>query len=524
MKLLDALSAIAADLTAVLDAEDRYRRLLDALQIAVPYDSSCLLKVEGDTLIPLAAKGLTPDTMGRVFLRSSYPRLDIICNSTEPVFFDHDNTLPDPFDGMLAGDNKALQHIHACLGCPLHIRGELVGVLVFDAVNPEAFSHLPKRYVQVIGELAGAQMQTVELYAAKEKEAELQGQLAIELMQDIEQQRGKKIIGESKPIKKLHNEIELVGKSDFTILILGETGVGKELVARALHNSSPRRDKPLLYLNCAALPETLAESELFGHRKGAFTGAVHDRTGKFELADTGTLFLDEIGELSLEIQAKILRAIQEGEIQQLGSEKSINVNVRLLAATNRDLEQEVKQGKFRADLYHRLNVYPLTVPPLRERKEDIIILAGFFAEKTKTKLGLPQLRISEDAHKLLLRYSWPGNVRELENVISRSILKAAGESSREQIITLLPAHLSADLGAAIYTNPEPVKERTIAAIPSLSLKEEVKMFKRERIQTVLERNGGNWAAAARELEMNRSNLHNLATRLGLRKKNSKTTE
>lgn len=518
MKMLETLSKIAADLTAVLNSEDRYNRLLDALYLAVPYNSACLLRIEGDTLIPLAAKGLTPDAMGRTFLRSNYPRLDIICGSMEPVFFSKDSSLPDPFDGMLAEDSKALQNIHACLGCPLHVRGALVGVLVFDAVNPDAFNHLPKQYMQVIGELAGAQMQIVELYSAMEKEAELQGQLATELMQDIEQQRGKRIIGESGLIRQLRSEIELVGKSDFTILVLGETGVGKELVARAIHTASPRRNKPLLYLNCAALPESLAESELFGHVKGAFTGASHDRTGKFELADRGTLFLDEIGELPLDMQAKLLRTIQEGEIQRVGSEKTINVNVRLLAATNRNLEQEVQEGRFRADLYHRLNVYPLKVPPLRERKEDIIILAGFFAEKTKTKLGLKQVRIGNEAHKLLLRYSWPGNVRELENVISRSILKASSEGKGDQVLVLQPSHLSADLGAAIYTNPEPVKKPSYASLSELSLQEEVKLFKIRHIKKALERNKGNWAAAARDLGTNRSNLHNLATRLGIRKK------
>lgn len=344
MKLLETLSIIAHDLTAVLGAEDRYQRLLEALHLAIPYDSAALLRLENDTLAPIAAKGLKPKAMARVFRRKDHPRLDIICGSSQPTLFSSDSKLPDPFDGLLDIDLESVHHIHACLGCPLLMREQLVGVLVFDAIDSTAFRHLPKQYVQVIASLTSAQIQTVELFSALEKEAERQGLLASDLMRDIQQQRGHEILGASAHIKRLRQEIELVAKSDFTILILGETGVGKELVARSVHNHSRRRDKPMLYLNCAALPTALAESELFGHVKGAFTGAVSDRTGKFALADGGTLFLDEIGELPLDVQAKLLRTIQEGEIQRVGSEKIQHVDVRLITATNRDLEQEDRKS------------------------------------------------------------------------------------------------------------------------------------------------------------------------------------
>lgn len=518
MKKLDALSAIADDLTGLFAAEDRYTRLLDALRIAIPYDSAALLRVDGGRLHPLAAKGLTPDAMGRVYERRENPRLDIICNSSEPVQFDHNSSLPDPFDGMLAGESAGFQQIHACLGCPLQVRGELVGILVFDAVDPTAFDQLPTKYVKVIGGVAGAQMQTVDLINALEREAKRQGQLATDLMQDINQDRGRQILGNSSNMERLRREIELVARSDFTILVLGETGVGKELVARGIHNFSARSDKPLLYLNCAALPESLAESELFGHVKGSFTGAVGDRTGKFELADGTTLFLDEIGELSLDIQAKLLRAIQEGEIQKVGSEKLVRVDVRLLAATNRDLAAEVEAGRFRADLYHRLNVYPLRVPPLRDRKEDIPLLAGFFGDKISRKLGIGQVRIGERALGLLERYSWPGNVRELENVISRALLKASAICAQGEPVRIEQEHLAADLGAAVYTNGSPAVEPEGAGPAPITLNDEVRLLKIRLISSALERNNGSWAAAARELGIHRSNLHNLATRLGIRKK------
>lgn len=517
MKKLDALAAIAHDLTAIINAEDRYKRLLDALRFAIPYDSATLLRVEGSTLIPLAARGLTPDAMGMTYERRENPRLDIICNSSAPVIFDHDSNLPDPFDGKLSAESGTFQQIHACLGCPLHVREKLVGVLAFDAVDPGAFDNLPEQYIKVVSAIAGAQMQTVDLFDALEREAKRLGQISTDLMQDIKKLRGQKILGDSPVIQDLRREIELVAKSDFTILVLGETGVGKELVARGIHGFSTRSDQPLLYLNCAALPDSLAESELFGHVKGSFTGAVHDRTGKFELADKGTLFLDEIGELSLEIQAKTLRAIQEGEIQKVGSERTVNVDVRLVAATNRNLEAEVAAGRFRSDLYHRLNVYPLNVPPLRVRKEDIPILANFFADKIRSKLGLSQTRISEQAFNLLRRYNWPGNVRELENVISRSFLKASANHSQQETITLEPIHLTADLGVALYSNLAPTDMPSQMLHSSKPMREAVKELQINLINSALKRNSS-WAGAARDLGMNRSNLHNLATRLGIRQK------
>jgi len=517
MKKLETITRIATDLTAVLDDEDRYVRLLETLRIAIPYDSATLLRVDGDVLVPIAAKGLSPQVMGMVFPRREHPRLDIICGSGEPVRFSQDSSLPDPFDGMLIGAAQKLAHIHACMGCPLSVRGELVGVLVFDALKPDAFSGLPKQYIEVVGALAGAQWQTVELFDALEKEAERQGKLAHDLMQDIQQQRGRDILGTSRAINALRSEIELVAKSDFTILILGETGVGKELVARAVHGGSNRNAKPLLYLNCAALPESLAESELFGHVRGSFTGATADRTGKFELADGGTLFLDEVGELSLEIQAKLLRAIQEGDVQRIGSEKMIRVDVRLLAATNRNLDEEVRGGRFRADLYHRLNVYPLKVPPLRDRKEDLAILAGFFADRARTKLGCGQVRLSDEAIEVLMGYNWPGNVRELENVISRAVLKASSYDRTSQAVLIVPSHLSGDLrsgqamGGSEAEFPRPPSGR------QLSLKQALTAYQIRLITDAVARNRGNWAAAARDLGIHRSNLHNLATRLGIRK-------
>lgn len=227
-----------------------------------------------------------------------------------------------------------------------------------------------------------------------------------------------KIIGKSEAIQKILNLIDKISKSDSTVLITGESGTGKELVARLIHMQSPRTIKPFIPVNCAAIPSELLESELFGHEKGAFTGALYSRPGRFELANEGTIFLDEIGDMPINLQVKILRVIQERSFEKIGSTKSINVNVRIIAATNKNLENAVKDGKFREDLYWRLNVIPLTIPPLRERKEDIPVLCDYFIDKFSTKFGY-KLVLNKEVLELFTEYDWPGNVRELENLIER---------------------------------------------------------------------------------------------------------
>ena len=389
-------------------------------------------------------------------------------------------------------------------------------MLTADAFDPGAFDAIDPRFLKAVGALAGAHLQTADLIDALEASAERQGLIARDLMHDIHMRQGAQILGGSSLMAHLRQEIGLVARSDFTVLVMGETGVGKELVVRAIHAASHRREAPLLYLNCAALPETLAESELFGHVKGAFTGANRDRAGKFELADHGTLFLDEIGELPLSIQPKLLRAIQEGDIQRVGSEKAVHVDVRLLAATNRDLEQEVARKRFRADLFHRLNVYPIEVPALRKHKEDIALLAGHFCERIQRRLGLGPVRISPEAYDAMARYDWPGNVRELENIVSRGALKASFAAPDGDPVVIRPPHLGSDLVPAESAGLPPSPEKDSVGSKGLSLNEEIRRYKRRLIQQALDRNRGNWAAAARTLGMHRSNLHNLAKRLGLK--------
>ena len=235
------------------------------------------------------------------------------------------------------------------------------------------------------------------------------------------------ILSHSKKIKTVLQKVEQVASTGATVLVLGETGTGKELLARAVHNVSPRKNRPLVKVNCAALPASLIESELFGHEKGAFTGAISRKIGRFELADGGTIFLDEIGDLPLELQAKLLRILQDGEFERLGNPRTMKANVRVIAATNRDLETFVQDRKFREDLYYRLNVFPIKIPPLRERKEDIPLLVKYFIMKYGSKIGKRIEKISEKVMDRLQAYQWPGNVRELENIIERAVIVSQGK-------------------------------------------------------------------------------------------------
>jgi transcriptional regulator with GAF, ATPase, and Fis domain len=270
----------------------------------------------------------------------------------------------------------------------------------------------------------------VELQTAHEELHQLKNQLEAEniyLQQELQlDQKSGEIVGQSDAIKYVLFKINQVAPTDSTVLITGETGTGKDLVARAIHGASSRKDRPLIKVNLAALSPTLIESELFGHEKGAFTGAVGRKQGRFELANGGTLFLDEIGELPPELQAKLLRAIQENEFERIGGSKTIKVDVRIIAATNRNLKLEVEQGTFREDLWYRLNVYPITMPPLRQRKEDIPLLVEHFVSTYAKKSGKTISSVSPLAMQSLQEHSWPGNVRELANVIERAVIHTPG--------------------------------------------------------------------------------------------------
>ncbi len=251
------------------------------------------------------------------------------------------------------------------------------------------------------------------------------------------------LVGQSRTLRVILGQIDLVAPTEATVLIFGESGTGKELVARAIHNQSQRRDQPLVRVNCASIPRELYESEFFGHVKGAFTGAMKDRAGRFEAAEGGTLFLDEVGEIPLELQSKLLRVLQEGEYERVGEETIRKVDVRIIAATNRDLMGEVEAGRFRQDLYYRLNVYPIEVAPLRHRMEDVPSLATYFIDQASYRLDYPKPALPDDQMTILQQYDWPGNVRELQNVINRAVIVSQGRPLRFD----LPRHGGLSLAA-----------------------------------------------------------------------------
>jgi len=315
------------------------------------------------------------------------------------------------------------------------------------------------------------------------------------------------IVGESEALQAVLQQIELVADTDATVLITGESGTGKELVARAIHEQSHRRKGPLVRVNCAAIPESLFESELFGYVRGAFTGALNDRAGRFEAAQGGTLMLDEIGEVPLAMQPKLLRVLQEKELERVGETRARKIDVRIIAATNRDLAAEVAAGRFRGDLFYRLNVFPIENPPLRDRREDIPMLADHFVQTSARRLRRPTPRLTEVALRQLMTRDWPGNIRELENVIERAIILARD------------GQLRFDSAPAAAAPPSPSRP---GALPLLS-RAAIEKHQREAILAALERSGGRVSGprgAAELLGMKTSTLFSRMSVLGLREKTS----
>jgi len=387
------------------------------------------------------------------------------------------------------------------LCAPLKQRDQIIGVIeALNTTRPEGFTAEDLQLLMAFGGLAGTALSRTQAFARVRN--------AGAALQEVVQERYHLVSGSAPAMQEALRLAQTVAATNTTVLLLGESGTGKEVVARAIHQWSPRAEHPFVAVNCVVLTPELLASELFGHERGAFTGAAAQKKGKFELADGGTLFLDEIGELAPELQTKLLRVLQDKEFQRVGGVKDIRVNVRILAATNRDLRQAMQRGAFREDLYYRLNVVALTLPRLRDRQEDISTLTRFFIAHYGREVNRPGLGLTQAAMDLLHAYHWPGNVRELQNAIERAAVLSPGPD-------ITPADFPAEIRQATRT-PGSVSFEAQDVDTTLSLTEAVEAFKRARIRQALALAGGNQSQAAKRLGLQPSNLSRLMHTMGLR--------
>jgi formate hydrogenlyase transcriptional activator len=402
---------------------------------------------------------------GKGFLREDLVRpvegfyIGTVFKTGKPVVRTKSEIMNDPGNPLARAEG-----IESICALPLISRNRTLGVLTLATRVENSFC---SEDIDFLLRAAGQVAIAIENALAFEEIAELKDKLAEEkfyLQDEIRTEHNfEEIIGESTTLKHVLQQVETVARTDSTVMILGETGTGKELIARAIHHLSNRRDRSLVKLNCAAIPTGLLESELFGHEKGAFTGAIAQKIGRVELANQGTLFLDEVGDIPLELQPKLLRVLQEQEFERLGGTRTIRVDARLVVATNRDLDKMVAQREFRQDLFYRLNIFPIHVPPLRERATDIPLLVHFFVNKHAKKMGKHIERVPTETMRALARWHWPGNVRELENVIERALILSSGS-----VLNVSPADLKGSaptpIGTKVQTLEASEKEIILGAL------------------------------------------------------------
>lgn len=421
---------------ASLAPEKTMRIVLDALHELVDYELAVVLSYDGaDTMRVHSAVGplATRRLDGFSLSLEERPDLKELLRQGVPHLFDEEQEHVDTYEEILD-----LPDGHSCMIAPLEIDGQTVGMMTLDNRKCGAFSPDIVGFIHVISRLiAVALTQSENARLLRESNARLLAERNRLLERDAD--AFAHFVGSSVKWEEVKEHIKLVAATDSSVLLLGETGTGKEEAARAIHKLSAYAGGPFIAVNCSALPSALAESELFGHEKGAFTGAQAMRKGRFELADGGTLFLDEIGELPMELQPKLLRALQEGCFERVGGEHTVRVNVRIIAATHVDLATAVGTGDFREDLYYRISVFPITLPPLRERGNDVIMLAEFFASHLRHRSGWQDLRFSPDALHALLVNPWKGNVRELRNTIERAAILARGGELTADMLSGAPA-------------------------------------------------------------------------------------
>lgn len=397
----------------------------------------------------------------------------------------------DPLFDEPCAEGSAEGRISSVLAVPLEIFDRTLGAIYLDSCSPDAqFDENHLQLLTAIGSIAAAALENARRMESLEQENR-------RLLDEISVAHD--MVGDSPRMREVYQFIARVAPRDITVLIYGESGTGKELVARAIHRNSNRANQPWVAISCAALAENLLESELFGHEKGAFTGAIVQKKGKLEIADGGTVFLDEIGELAPALQVKLLRVLQEREFERVGGTRTIKLDVRLIAASNRELEDEVKKGRFREDLFYRLNVVSLRMPPLRERREDIPLLASYFAKKFAKRLNRGALGVSAEARALLTHYDWPGNVRELENAIERAVVLGSSD-----------VILAEDLPEALLERAEN------GGVHTMAFHDALREAKKQLILNAFEQAQGSYTEAAHRLGLHPNYLHRLIRNLNMK--------
>jgi Nif-specific regulatory protein len=468
---IKGLKSAIGDVLALLD---RYHGMLCGVVM--------LRDAETDELRVIASHGISDDVAWQISYRVGDGITGRVAQSGKPIVVPQISREPMFLDRLGQRKDRLGNKELSFLCVPVLLHRRAVGVVGVDLpYEPERDYELTTRFLAIIAAMI-AQAIKVEHLIESDKQRLLDEN--IQLKQELRERYDfSHIIGNSSPLRQVYEQVTQVARTNTTVMLRGESGTGKELIAHAIHYNSLRANKPFIKVSCAALPENLIESELFGYEKGAFTGAQGRKKGRFELADGGTLFLDEIGDLTLSTQIKLLRALQQREFERLGGTETIKVNVRLIAATNKDLEQAMTAGKFREDLYYRLNVFAIFMPPLRERKSDVLLLADHFLEKYAREHGKSIRRISTPAIDMLTSYHWPGNVRELENIIERAVIVC--ESN-----VIHGHHLPPTLQTAEGSG----------TLPQLSLESAIESYERDLIVDALKSSRGNRKKAASLLD------------------------
>ncbi len=504
-----ALHSITELIGSAVQLDSTLCRILEVLNDILKMERATLVLYDKSTgqLTIKASCGLSPQEKSRGVYRPDEGICGQIFQTRSPFVVPDINSEP-LFLNRTGARTAVNRSTLSFLGVPVMVQGKPEGVLTVDRLFGDDVSFEEDiRFLTVLATLI-AQFITLHREIEK-KEAKLieENENLKAKLHDVH--GGHFIIGHSKPMQEVFSIIDKIASSSATALLLGESGTGKELVARAIHESGNRKNKPFIKINCAALPETLLESELFGHERGAFTSAHTTRPGRFELADEGTIFLDEIGEMPLAVQAKMLRILQEKQFERIGSSKTFTVDVRIVAATNVALENAVSRGTFRADLYYRLNVVPIVLPPLRERKDDIPLLFNHFLNKSNER-NRKSLKITSDLLDFILTYSWPGNVREMQNIVERMVILAENERLS---ISDLPANISNPPPAPDSHYPTAVPSADLAASPQQP--KALQAIEKEEVEAALRRNGWVQVRAAKELGLSQRQIGYRIKKYGL---------